>query len=53
VKFVAAGGTVPLCVKSGQAIAMAKALASEAKNDKKFAAQIREAATVILEAKLG
>lgn len=52
VKFVAAGGTVPLCVKSDQAILMAKALAAEAKDDKKFAAKVREAATVILEAKL-
>lgn len=52
VKFVAAGGTVPLCVKSDQAIVMAKALAQEAKGDQKFADQVREAATAILEAKL-
>ncbi|MGQ3382540.1 glycoside hydrolase family 3 N-terminal domain-containing protein [Glutamicibacter sp. TV12E] len=52
VKFVAAGGTVPLCVKSDQAAIMAMALAAEAKGDKKFAGQVREAATAILEAKL-
>lgn len=53
VKFIAAGGTAPLCVKSDQAIAMAKSLAAEAKKDKKFAAKVREAAALILEAKLG
>ncbi|MGH3652346.1 glycoside hydrolase family 3 N-terminal domain-containing protein [Glutamicibacter sp.] len=52
VKFVAAGGTVPLCVKSAPAITMAKALAAEAKADGKFAARVREAAVLILEEKL-
>lgn len=52
VKFVAAGGTVPLCVKSSPAITMAKALAKEANEEKKFADQVREAAVLILEAKL-
>ena len=52
VKFVAAGGTVPLCVKSAPAITMAKALAAEAKADGKFAAQVREAAVLVLEEKL-
>lgn len=53
VKFVAAGGTVPLCVQSGPAIAMAEALAEEAAADEEFAAQVREAAVLILEEKLG
>lgn len=52
VKFVAAGGTVPLCVKSTQAVTMAISLAKEAKEEKKFADQVREAAVLILEAKL-
>ncbi|WP_334121157.1 glycoside hydrolase family 3 N-terminal domain-containing protein [Glutamicibacter sp.] len=52
VKFVAAGGTVPLCVNSDQAIVMAKALSNAAKKDQKFAATVREAAVVELEAKL-
>lgn len=52
VKFVAAGGTLPLCVESAPAITMAKALAAEAKADGKFAAKVKEAAVKILEEKL-
>ena len=52
VKFVAAGGTVPLCVNTSDAVTMAAALAREAKSDKQFAAQVREAAVMVLEEKL-
>lgn len=52
VKFIAAGGTVPLCVNSAPAITMAKALAAEAKSDSKFAGKVREAAVLVLEEKL-
>jgi len=52
IKFVAAGGTVPLCVKSGKAITMVQALGKEAKANPKFAKQVRAAATLVLEAKL-
>jgi beta-N-acetylhexosaminidase len=52
VKFIAAGGTVPLCVNSAPAITMAKTLAAEAKSDGKFAGKLREAAALILEEKL-
>ncbi|MFY9679314.1 glycoside hydrolase family 3 N-terminal domain-containing protein, partial [Glutamicibacter protophormiae] len=52
VRFIAAGGTVPLCVNTADAVTMAAALAREAGKDKQFAAQVREAAVKVLEEKL-
>lgn len=52
VKFIAAGGTVPLCVNTSDSVTMAAALASESARDKQFAAQVREAAVKVLEEKL-
>lgn len=52
VRFIAAGGTVPLCVNTADAVTMAAALAREAGKDKQFAAQVREAAVKVMEEKL-
>jgi len=53
VKFVAAGGTVPLCVNAEGSVAMAKALSSKAESDEQFAAQLKDAAVLVLQEKLG
>lgn len=53
VKFVAAGGTMPLCVNAEDSVAMAKALSSKAESDEQFAAQLKDAAVLVLQEKLG
>lgn len=52
IKFVQAGGTMPLCVDENKSLTMASALAKQAAKDDKLAAQVREAATLILAEKL-
>ncbi len=52
IRFVAAGGTMPLCVSTPDAITMAAALAKEAANNQEFSAQVQQAAILVLEEKL-
>ena len=52
VKFIKAGGTMPLCVTASKAAAMAQAMAAEAGKDADFARQLQDAAVLVLQAKL-
>ncbi|WP_313813898.1 glycoside hydrolase family 3 N-terminal domain-containing protein [Glutamicibacter sp.] len=52
VKFVEAGGTMPLCVSAADSVVMAKALEKQAKSDQEFAAKVNDAAVLVLEEKL-
>ncbi len=52
IKFVQAGGTMPLCVDENKSLTMASALAKQAAKDDKLAAQVHEAATLVLSEKL-
>lgn len=52
VKFVRAGGTMPLCVDESKALTMAETLATQAREDEELAGQVREAAILILAEKL-
>ncbi|GAA1415019.1 beta-N-acetylhexosaminidase [Glutamicibacter uratoxydans] len=52
VKFVAAGGTMPLCVNTENSLVMAKALADKAEGDAAFAGKVQDAAALVLQEKL-
>lgn len=52
VKFVQAGGTMPLCVDENKSLIMAETLATQAAKDDQLAQKVQEAATLILAQKL-